>query len=610
MKLCRILGTLVLCQITAVTFADEADLEVIFDARANTSINLPLILSRSISADEIRESGKLSINEVFEDLLKLRMTGDSVGSGILGFPDLGGYGETAFQNTLILLNGRRLNNPTLEKPNISTIPISAISRIDVFPGGSGVLFGNGAVGGVINIVTNSSLNVARTDVNFRFGSFGYVSSGASITAPLADQSQFSAMIETTSKDGYRHNTDYDNNFGQLSYGKQTNKHSWITTFSHGLQERKDAGAALQSLVNADRKTAGSTSILDIREETASFDSSTRLEGAQFGIHLGYRSSKQNGTNTSGGQQKIEISSISLNRTNLDETNILGMDLQSGSYYAPFYKVTSYQDIAELFWRNRGSWNESVALVSGARLAYVDDEMSNSSQKEQTLAAAELDLIKKWAQVEISMRADRSFRYANMDENRNSILNPQISNTITFSMASDGMSGRLFSSRISNEIIYDSVQSANVNIPNTSRAGFEAVFETQITPNLNFDGRYSNTRAKIESGSFNGKRVPDVPNIVCNFGFTWDIDDHQSTSFGTYYVSSKHPVSDYDNSLDKSDAYYLSNFSYSFKSGELTATLALNNVFDEDYDYYQIDYSSLYVTPAEPSNLSFQVNYAF
>ncbi len=589
---------------------NQADIEIIVDAKANTSVLSPSLVSRSVSAEEITASGKNTINEVFKDLLNLRMVGDSVGTGVLGFPDVGGYGETAYANTLILLNGRKLNNPSQEKPNISNIPISAISRIDVFPGGSGVLFGSGAVGGVINIITHPTLDAPRTVISSRVGSFGYVSSGISFSSPLSDQDQFSAVIESTSKDGYRHHTDYANNFGQMSFGRTANKSSWLVSYSHGLQERKDSGAVIQSTAEQNRKAQGSTSILDIREETASFDGSLDSGSARFGMHLGYRSSKQNGTNTSGRQQKLEINSLSITRSNYSDTNILGIDLTYGSYYAPYYQVTSYQDAAEVFWRNTNDVGESTSILSGIRIAHVNDEMSLSSQKEKTLGAAEINLMRSWSNIDLSIRADRAFRYANMDDNRTTILEPQVSDTLTLSASNGSLSSRLFASKISDEIIYDSVQSANVNIPDTSRQGMEILYQTSLNGAVTLDGSYSYTTAKIESGSFDGKKVPDVPQSVGNVTFGWMANDNHTTRFETYYVSSKYAVSDYDNSLDQSDAYYVSNISHSYTAGDLTASLAINNLFNQKYNYYEIDYSSLYVTPAEPTTVNLQISYTF
>ncbi|MDF1630652.1 MAG: TonB-dependent receptor [Alcanivoracaceae bacterium] len=67
--------------------------------------------------------------------------------------DLLGFGATGTQNTLILLNGRRLNDVDLSAVDFSSIPLNVIERIEILPASGAVLYGNGAVGGAINIVT-------------------------------------------------------------------------------------------------------------------------------------------------------------------------------------------------------------------------------------------------------------------------------------------------------------------------------------------------------------------------------------------------------------------------------------------------------------------------
>ena len=74
--------------------------------------------------------------------------------------DMRGFGVTGPSNTLILLNGRRLNDWDLPGFDLSTIDRKSIERIEITRGNSGaVLYGDGAVGGVINIVTRTGAGV-------------------------------------------------------------------------------------------------------------------------------------------------------------------------------------------------------------------------------------------------------------------------------------------------------------------------------------------------------------------------------------------------------------------------------------------------------------------
>src|SRR5262245_35006825 len=98
--------------------------------------------------------------------------------------DMRGFGATATSNTLVLVNGRRLNDIDLAGVDLSAIPRNSIERIEITRGNSGgVLYGDGAVGGVINIVTKNGVDLppsARLQANV--GSYRYVEGNASASA--------------------------------------------------------------------------------------------------------------------------------------------------------------------------------------------------------------------------------------------------------------------------------------------------------------------------------------------------------------------------------------------------------------------------------------------
>ncbi|MBM3396047.1 MAG: TonB-dependent receptor, partial [Betaproteobacteria bacterium] len=69
--------------------------------------------------------------------------------------DLGSFGSAAEQNTLILVDGRRVTDVDLSGVNWSAIPLSAVERVEILRGGGAVLYGDGASAGVVNIITCS-----------------------------------------------------------------------------------------------------------------------------------------------------------------------------------------------------------------------------------------------------------------------------------------------------------------------------------------------------------------------------------------------------------------------------------------------------------------------
>ncbi|TFG91032.1 MAG: TonB-dependent receptor, partial [Syntrophobacterales bacterium] len=81
-------------------------------------------------------------------------------------------GDNPHGKTLVMLDGRRLNRPDMASANWLQIPVSTIERIEVVRGGGSVLYGDGAVAGVINIITKAGSGGPKTEASIITGSYG------------------------------------------------------------------------------------------------------------------------------------------------------------------------------------------------------------------------------------------------------------------------------------------------------------------------------------------------------------------------------------------------------------------------------------------------------
>ncbi|HLJ82589.1 MAG TPA: TonB-dependent receptor [Candidatus Eremiobacteraceae bacterium] len=71
--------------------------------------------------------------------------------------------------TLVLVDGRPINDPDTGQVDFSSLPVAGISRIEIVEGGASTLYGSSAIGGVINIITQRPSSPAAS----AFGQAGF-----------------------------------------------------------------------------------------------------------------------------------------------------------------------------------------------------------------------------------------------------------------------------------------------------------------------------------------------------------------------------------------------------------------------------------------------------
>ncbi|WIG50273.1 MAG: TonB-dependent receptor [Afipia sp.] len=177
----------------------------------------------TITAEDIARSPNQTIQDVLATIPGVQLTnlyGAVNGTGSV--VDLRGFGAFASSNTLFLINGRRLNEADLQGVDLSTIPVQSIARIEVTRGNSGaVLYGDNAVGGVINIITKTGVGIGKPiagRIEGGVGSYGQREGNGSFSTNSGPWSS-AVFGNAVHSDGYRKNNklDQQNGVGEIRY---------------------------------------------------------------------------------------------------------------------------------------------------------------------------------------------------------------------------------------------------------------------------------------------------------------------------------------------------------------------------------------------------------
>jgi len=130
----------------------------------------------------------------------------------------------SFEQTLILLNGVKINDPQTGHHNMD-LPVSldAVERIEVLKGPGARIYGQNAFSGAVNVITKVG-DDRRLSLNLGMGSFDYLNTSLGISFPLKNFKQ-SLHLSRQSSPGYMTNTDFNNQ--QIFYQAKTTGNLYI-----------------------------------------------------------------------------------------------------------------------------------------------------------------------------------------------------------------------------------------------------------------------------------------------------------------------------------------------------------------------------------------------
>lgn len=114
-----------------------------------------------------------------------------------------GFGTTTNINTLVMVDGIPINDPYFRVINWGQIPKDSIERIEIIRGGgASSLWGNMAMGGIVNIILREPV-AGEKHVNVSYGSFNTRTLDVSATLFASDLLKVGISVGGTNSDGYK-----------------------------------------------------------------------------------------------------------------------------------------------------------------------------------------------------------------------------------------------------------------------------------------------------------------------------------------------------------------------------------------------------------------------
>ena len=158
-----------------------------------------------ITSEQIKESATTNIADLLQQVAGVDIRRRGTGGGQSDLYIRGG----GFDQTLLLIDGIKMDDAQTGHHTMNAaLPIEVIERIEIIKGPAARIFGQNAFTGAINIVTKKRLK-NKVSINVEAGSFGQLN-GSVTLGKESENSSIIAHVGALTSDGYRNNSDYNN----------------------------------------------------------------------------------------------------------------------------------------------------------------------------------------------------------------------------------------------------------------------------------------------------------------------------------------------------------------------------------------------------------------
>ena len=614
------------------------------------SHNVPAFIN-VITRQQIEQAGASTVNEAIMRLAGVPGSPSLFGGNEYSL-DMMGFGDTASSNMVVVIEGVPFREGDQSEVRVSSVPIDTVERIEVQRGGAGVLYGEGATAGVINIVTRASANNSPA----RHTGTATASLGSNNTREYRAYANYvnetldlSFSAQDRSSNGYRVNSKNDQQNGALSL-----KYTITEKTRVGLSVYRDDSNSL---------TPGALTLQEYQQNPRAAQATSLANKTFMSVkserYAGFLDADVEGFN-------VRLDWVQRQRT-YDALGVLygavtPMNFDSNNQ---FYGLTIRRTVEMESYRNTfvfgsesNDWNQNriyptqpawgtIRYASNGKGNYIKNDLDvkqtatrismgvrseqfdryqlmtgTYSQMQETVKAWELGVSQKLnLEHSIFARRSQSYRLPNLDELPTPIyvgldpvpLLPQFDKTNEigwkFNSSQVNSSVRFYQSDLTNEIIYDPVQDGNMNTPHTKREGVDAFGRFQVNPSVGLMTAYSHRRTQFAAGPNVGNKLPMAPQDVLTVRGDWRFVPNQTVGLGWMHVANQYIAGDFANQ-NIMPSYRVVDARYAYQMGASDISVVVRNLMDTKYYSYATTTGGYSVYPDLKRSLMFTLRHKF
>ncbi len=579
-----------------------------------------------ITEADIRNSAAGTVPELLRMLPGVQ-TRDLSGSPNLQV-DLRGFGIFGDQNTLVLLDGQRISENEQVTVNWTAIPLDAIERIEVIRGGGSVLYGAGATGGTINIITKSPIaNQHSAFVEAGIGSHN--SREARVGTNIAGElTGLRLDIAHRESDNYRDNNALRIDSAQLDIRHRGGPGVFSLKLGADDQRSELPGSLSEAQIAANRRQAalpGDFALL--RSGYLNLGTEMSAGRLEFAANLSYREKEtdssffvatpfRNNVQTEVRQLlftprgKLPYAFGGAIHTLVAGVDVEDWDFQGVAGPAIVGRPDATQRGNAVYAQHTTLFSGGASLAFGVREQKVTYGVADSanaaarSERSHDLHAHEIALRQPFAGLWAAYgKIGRSFRVPNVNDNYSlftatvALLEPQTARDREIGMEAATGTARyrlaLYEIELDNEIVLDPVTFTNRNLPPTRRRGLEAEARWQPARNVDLAIGYTYAEAEFRAGNFGGtpiagNDVPLVPRHTLNLAAGWRLAQSMRIDGQLRHVGEQRFDGDELNAFSrKMPAYTVVDLKLGYERAGWRFAAGVQNLFNAHYFSYGV-----------------------